>query len=126
MLGEVERAREDLDEALVREGRAPEIWIQLAVVEQEVGNHAAALQYLSVAEDLAPEHPQIHLNRAYSLERLDRFGPALLAYRSYLQGEAAGDAARLRPRVLRRVATIAQALEQGGRDRTATDTAAIP
>lgn len=113
LLGYLDDARDDLDEALVRDGSVPEVWVQLAVLEQERGNHAAALQYLSIAGELDPNLGQIHLNRAYSLERMEDYPAALLAYQDYLTAQVPRDEASIRPRVIRRVAYIAQVLSSG-------------
>ena len=109
--GEVELARQNLDVALTKSSTVAAIWVQLAVLEQELDNHAGALQYLEIAQRLEPRKAAIHLNRAYSLEWLGDFEQALGAYRQFLVSEMQGADASLRPEVLRRIATIAATVD---------------
>ncbi|MCR9261401.1 MAG: hypothetical protein NXH95_16900 [Pseudomonadaceae bacterium] len=114
-LGEIEAARRMLELAVAKEGKVAEIWVQLAVVEQELDNHAAALQYIGIAEQVDAEAALVHLNRAYSLERLGEFDAALNAYRQFMSSEMSAGSEALRPSVMRRMALLAehqQAAEQ--------------
>lgn len=57
----------------------PALWVQRAVVSQQSGNHALALDYLRQAELLAPDRPEVLLNLAYSLEA-EGFRPLAESY----------------------------------------------
>ncbi|MEM9622483.1 MAG: tetratricopeptide repeat protein [Pseudomonadota bacterium] len=105
--GNVLLARDHLEVALSKQGRKVEIWVQLAVVQQELDNHAAALQYLDVAGQLDPNFADVYLNRAYSYEHLGQYPDALKAYQRFL---VAGtySSSNLKPAVMRRVALLTQ------------------
>ena len=107
-LGEIESARRMLDVAVSKEGQVVEIWVQLAVLEQELDNHAAALQYIGIAEQIDAQAAQVHLNRAYSLERLGEFDAALSAYQQFMSSRMSPGAEALRPSVMRRMALLAE------------------
>ena len=109
-LGDIMSARDSLDVAVAKNGGVADIWVQLAVIEQEVENHAGALQYVAIAEQLDPNAAGVHLNRAYSLEQLGRFEEALQAYQKFLISDMNNASKSLRPMVLRRIATIADAI----------------
>jgi len=104
--GDIEQARKYLDVAVAKNSAVVEVWIQLAVLEQEVDNHAGALQYVAIAEQLDPSVAAIHLNRAYSLEQLGRFEDALQAYQRFLISQHDYSSQSLRPSVVRRISTI--------------------
>ena len=110
-LSQSAQARKMLDIAVSKNSTIADIWIQLAVIEQEHDNHAGALQYLTIAAQLQPELAAIHLNRAYSLERLLRFEDALAAYQRFLVSDMSNGGSSLRPAVLRRINTIAQTVQ---------------
>lgn len=110
-LGDIERARDSLDVAVTKNGAVAEVWIQLAVLEQEQTNHAGALQYIAIAEQLDPNSAEVHLNKAYSLEHLGRYAEALKAYQRFLVSEMNMTVRSVRPLVLRRIAEIAAAVE---------------
>ncbi|XOV81649.1 MAG: tetratricopeptide repeat protein [bacterium] len=114
-LDEIASARRMLDVAVAKEGQVADIWLQLAVLEQELNNHAAALQYIGIAEQVDGQGAQVHLNRAYSLERLGQYDAALSAYRQFMSSRMSPGTQALRPSVMRRMALLAehqQALEQ--------------
>lgn len=115
-MGEVELARQNLDVALSKNGVSVDVWVQLAVLEQELENHAGALQYLAIAEQIDPRAAAPHLNKAYSFERLNRFPEALHAYQRFLVGDMNRDEIALRPTVLRRIAAIAAELNDVDRE----------
>ena len=116
-LGEIDSARRMLDVAVAKEGNVVEIWVQLAVLEQELDNHGAALQYIGIAEQVDAEAAQVYLNRAYSLERLGEFDAALDAYQRFMASKMTPGAEALRPSVMRRMALLAQYQQESELDR---------
>ncbi len=104
-LGRLDAARVDLEGALSRGSDVPAIWIQEAVLEQELGNHAGAVQLLQVALSKSPGDGQVHLNLAYSFEHLGEFDRALSAYQNYLTSSVSSQRS-LRARVLRRISAL--------------------
>ncbi len=106
-LGNAVLAREQLELALTKESEVADVWVQLAVVEQELDNHAGALQYLNIAERLQPRLGSIHLNKAYSLEHLEEFDAAISAYQRYLVADDATSSGAARRIVLRRLSELA-------------------
>ncbi|MEM7541858.1 MAG: tetratricopeptide repeat protein [Pseudomonadota bacterium] len=81
---EVDRAAAALDEALRRNGEVAEVWIHRALIEQQRDEHRTALQLLEIANELAPNHPLVLLNLAYSTEALGYQDAANRAYRRFL------------------------------------------
>ena len=108
---DIESARQHFDIAIEKNSAAAEIWVQLAVLEQELGNHAGALQYMAIAEQLDAEYGEIYLNRGYSLEHLGRYEEAVRAYRRFLVAPHARASRGLRPSVIRRISEIAAAFD---------------
>lgn len=104
-LGRLDAARTDLEGALSRGSDVAAIWVQEAVLEQELGNHAGAVQLLQVALSKSPADAQIHLNLAYSFEHLGEFDRALSAYQNYLTSSVSTQRS-LRGRVLRRISAL--------------------
>lgn len=104
-LSRLDAARADLEGALSRGSDVAEIWVQEAVLEQELGNHAGAVQLLQVALSKAPRDAQIHLNLAYSFEHLGQFDRALSAYQNYLTSSVNAPRS-MRGRVLRRISAL--------------------
>lgn len=74
------------DTALERAGKlnpkVAQIWVQRAVVAQERGDHASAINLLTQARDLSPKSPQIYLNLGYSNDAL---GQPAEAEKNYLR-----------------------------------------
>lgn len=105
---ELDAARKDLETALAKDKRQVVIWIQLAVVEQELENHTAALEYLDIAQQLDPTIGQIYVNRAYSLEHLGEFKQAQAAYRAFMVADAQYASRQIRGDVARRISDLAQ------------------
>ena len=103
----VDQARDHLEVALAKNSQKIEVWVQLAVLEQEQGNHAAALQNLTIAAQLDPESPHLLLNRAYSLEHLGRYQEAMNAYQQFLVADSTVATTNIRPSILRRIGMIA-------------------
>ena len=62
--GDLSGAGQALDQALLRERQAPEIWIQRAIVAQEVGDAESAMRLLNAAARLAPDDARVMLNIA--------------------------------------------------------------
>lgn len=110
-IGDTEAAREMLDVAVAKEGKAVEVWVQLAVLEQELGNHATALQYIAIAEQNDANAAEVYLNRAYSLEHLGEFDAALRAYRQFMVSEMSANVEALRPSVMRRMTLLSDKRE---------------
>ena len=106
-MDDLESARKDLEVALAKDKSQAVVWIQLAVVEQELRNHTAALQYLDIAQQLDPTAGQIYLNRAYSLEHLGDFENAQVAYRSFLIADVQHHSRQMRAEVARRIGDLA-------------------
>ena len=106
-MDELEAARQDLEIALAKARDQVAIWVQLAVVEQELGNHTAAIQYLDIAQQLDPTSGQVYLNRAYSLEHLGDFESAQSAYRAFLVAEVQHPSRQMRAEVARRIGDLA-------------------
>jgi len=84
--GNLYGAESALDEALGRDGSVAEIWVQRALVAQEQQDWRTALQLLSVAAELAPEHPMVMLNIGITSEALGNIKSARAAYRKFLTG----------------------------------------
>ncbi len=74
-----------LDEALVREGQVASIWVQRAIIEQELGNSLSAANLLQVANTIEPQNPDIILNLAYASERSGDSSRAIEAYKLFLK-----------------------------------------
>lgn len=108
--GRIDEARHSLDVAVAKDSAVVDIWVQLAVLEQESDNHAGALQYVSIAEQLDPGASAIYLNRAYSLEQLGRFEEAMMAYQRFLVSDINASSRSIRPSIMRRIATISAAV----------------
>ena len=106
-LGNLSKARELLEISLTKQSDRAEVWVQLAVVEQELNSHPAALQYLDIAARLAPRLGEVHLNRAYSYEHLGKIAEAMRAYQAYLVSDVAEGDAATRPIIMRRLALLA-------------------
>lgn len=105
-MGNAQRARQMLDTSLSKKSDVAATWIQFAVLEQEAGNCAAALQYLDIAAELEPQRPQVHLNRAYCLERLKQRKEAVRAYQRYLVAVQSSDSS-VHPAVIRHMTLLA-------------------
>lgn len=86
MLDNLELATYSLDKALSEEGRyqAP-VWIQRAIVEQQLNRPQAALRLLSTAAELDPEDPQIYINMAYAYEDIGDSDKAKAYYQRFLE-----------------------------------------
>ncbi|MBK1735944.1 hypothetical protein CKO15_11780 [Halorhodospira abdelmalekii] len=96
-LGNYPRADHFLRQALQRNPRHFESWVQLAVLAQDAGEHEQALDYLDEARRLRPDHPSVLLNRAYSHDSLGRGDSARRDYVAFMEqtrGQAAYAAQR--------------------------------
>ncbi|RMH33607.1 MAG: tetratricopeptide repeat protein [Nitrospirae bacterium] len=90
-LGRLDEADAAFARALAIDDGIPSLWVQRAVVSQQSGNHARALDYLRQAELLAPDLPEVLLNLGYSLEAEGFMALARRYYRRFLlvtQGRA--------------------------------------
>lgn len=101
------KARSALEVALSKEQDIPEIWVHLAIAEQAMDNHAGALQYLEIAERLAPRLAQVHLNKAYSYERRGDLQQARTSYQKFLIGEGSVVTSSTRPAIVRHLEMLA-------------------
>lgn len=90
MQQQLDAATASLDEALRRNGKVAEVWIQRALIEQQRGDYLTALQLLGIANDLAPEHPGVLLNVAYCSEAIGNLTAAQTAYRKFLSRAGQG------------------------------------
>ena len=81
------------------------VLLERAICRQELGNHAGALDDLSLARTLNPEMPEIVLNTGYSLEALGRRSEAGREYKAYLDMTAhRQEYAKMRAWVAKRLA----------------------
>ena len=102
-----------MDEALAREGGNVSLWVQRAVVEQELGNFQMAANMLQVADSIEPQHPDVLVNYAYALEQLGDTDKAIAVYRNFLIVSVSNNqAGRMRSHVVTRLAQIEQARRQ--------------
>ncbi|MDX1412330.1 MAG: tetratricopeptide repeat protein, partial [Nitrospirales bacterium] len=76
-LGHYEKARDYFRNGLKRDETIPELWVQCALAEHQRGKYTKALSLLRQAEFLAPTHPQVHLNLAFTLESQGNTSSAL-------------------------------------------------
>ncbi len=73
------------EEALSRNVENADLWLLRALIEQETDDHQSALQLLSAADQLSPNHPNILLNKAISNEAIGQTNLALINYSKYLK-----------------------------------------
>ncbi len=109
---ELASANQNFETATNKNSKLPALWVQLAVLAQERDEQEAALQYLAVAQQLDSNYGQIHLNKAYSLERLGRLKQAREAYQQFLISDVETNSQDLRTRVLRRIGTLTETMQQ--------------
>ena len=96
-LGQWEKAWASLVEGLARDATVPQLWVQRALVSQQQGRFAEALDALRQAELLAPRLPKVQLNLAYSLDAQGNPSAAVKHYRQFLsltEGQKAYHATR--------------------------------
>ena len=84
MLDELTAAEGAFDEALSRNGDIVETWLHRALVEQQRSNWRVALQLLSIADEVSPNHPLVMLNAAMCREALGYTDEAAAGYRKFL------------------------------------------
>ncbi|MDX8412978.1 MAG: hypothetical protein R8J85_02725 [Mariprofundales bacterium] len=84
MVGNLNAAVHQLDEALAREGRVPSVWVHRALVAQQRGRYKVAYQLLKVAETESPKSVQVMLNMGFTLDALGKKTEASNYYRRYL------------------------------------------
>lgn len=110
-LGELQRAREILEQAQERFPARAELWIQRAVLAQEEGNYAHALTLLGRAAELDSSLAEISLNVGFCFDMLQMKAQALEAYQRYLaQSIDQPHLAASRSQVLQRVSELSQRL----------------
>ncbi len=102
------QGRAALEVALSKAQDVGEIWLHLAIAEQLEDNHSGALQYLQVARQLLPQSAQVHLNVAYSHERLGDLTAARSSYQQFLVADNTDVTPGTRPAIVRHLATLAQ------------------
>lgn len=83
-LGRLDEAESAFAEGLRLDDSVPSLWVHRALVSQQFGNHARALEYLRQAELLAPDLPEVLLNLGYSLEAEGFVPLATEYYRRFL------------------------------------------
>lgn len=90
--GHLTAAEQALDQALSRNDKVAQIWIQRGVAAQERADHAAAIRFFSNAVTLAPRVPEAHLNLGFSHDAMGRSAEAEKSFYSFLattEGNAA-------------------------------------
>ena len=93
-----------LDEALSREGQVASIWVQRAIVEQELGRSESAVNLLQVANAIEPQNPDIILNLAFANEMNGQTEQAIKTYKHFLNVSASLQRhGRTRSQVLQRL-----------------------
>ena len=106
--GNYEDAALFLDDALALESDLADLWVQRAVVAQELGRPQVALQFLEVAVQVDASSPLAYLNAAVAYESLGDTENARGAYGRFLRLAAEGGGTnrlrRLRRDVLDRIA----------------------
>ncbi len=102
--GQLDAAETALEHASRIDSKVARVWIQRAVVAQERGDHAAAVNLLNKARDLSPKSPQIYLNLGYSNDALNLSAEAEINYRLYLSlTEGDGSYSAQRKHVIKRL-----------------------
>ena len=106
--GQLENAELMLDDALALQSEIAELWVQRAVVAQELRQPLVALQFLEVAAQLDETYALTYLNVGIAYESLGDVQNARGAYGRFLKLSSVGDATsrerRLRRDVLSRIA----------------------
>ena len=107
---EYKEAAKALDKAIEIDSTLSHLWIQRAIVEQEKGQPAVALQYLRLAKDLEEDlSPNLVLNTAYAHESLGNYAAARAAYIKYIHlTSEQQESQRLISSVMRRMSALPQ------------------
>lgn len=84
MMNDLQAAEEAFDEALGRNSDIAESWLHRALVSQQRGDWQVALQLLSIANEISPDHPLVMLNVAMCREALGYQDEAVNGYRKFL------------------------------------------
>lgn len=82
--GNILSARDLIKEAIELDDSVAELWIRLAFVETELGNHLAAVSAARQATSLTPQAVWTHTALGLSLRASDRDDEAISAYRAAL------------------------------------------
>jgi tetratricopeptide (TPR) repeat protein len=80
-LGAAERA---LEEALARDSQIVEIWVHRALIAEQRNDWRTAMQLLTIAQEIAPNHPMVLLNIGIASDALGLENNAKSAYRKFL------------------------------------------
>lgn len=108
--GDLVNAANSLDEALAREGQVVALWIQRAIVEQELGNPESAMHMLQVANGIEPNNTDVMVNYAYASEHAGDLAKATMIYKRFLQLSASKPSyGSLRSQILSRLSKIESA-----------------
>jgi len=107
MVGQLNKAANQFDEALARDGRVSAVWVQRALVAQQRGRYKVAYQLLKVAEAQSPKSVQVMLNIGFTLDALGKRKAASDYYRRYLVHTAGSSSQwKARKAVLARLAEL--------------------
>jgi len=102
-----------LDEAIARQGDEVAIWVQRAIVEQELNNPQAAIYMLQVADQIQGDNPAVMINFAYANEAIGEIEKAVIAYKQFLKLSTADPKyGKLRSVVIVRLSKLALAKRQ--------------
>jgi tetratricopeptide (TPR) repeat protein len=83
--GELDYAEAYLNMGLAINSNIPQLWLQRAIVEQQRGNHEAALHILHETESITPDIPEVQLNIGYSHDVIGNKNLSVKAYLSFLR-----------------------------------------
>ena len=83
--GQMDGAEMALERAIRQNATIAEVWVQRAIVAQERGNHALALEQLNQSKMLAPNNPQVYLNMGFSFDALKQSRLAGESYQYFLR-----------------------------------------
>lgn len=95
MMNDLAAAEIALEEALAKDADVVETWLHRALVEQQRGNWQVAIQLLSIANEVSPDHPLVMLNAAMCREALGYRNEAADAYRKFLTQSHRSDVSKL-------------------------------
>ena len=84
-LGQLDAAEKAFESAKLLAPWNAQIVVQQAIVKQEKGDHASALQLLEYAASLDPSAPEVYLNQGYSQLELGAVRDAARSFRIFLR-----------------------------------------
>ncbi|MFT4585061.1 MAG: Flp pilus assembly protein TadD [Gammaproteobacteria bacterium] len=82
--GDLPAAERALEEALSRNSQVVEIWIHRALIAAQRNEWRTAMQLLTIAQEIAPNHPMVLLNIGITSDALGLKNNAKTAYRKFL------------------------------------------